>query len=178
MADAALLLDNDTQVIYASSKAAQIMSRLHIPYALGAKFFLSDPYHVERFAAFIKHKENKSLVLLLTGKQEHDELLLSCFRLPEPVTPHLHVAKYLITLRNPHYYPITQWQVFTMQFSLTIAEARLCLDLADGLSLSDYSKKWHVTIGTARSQLHNIFAKTNTKRQSDLLRLMYLFIRS
>jgi hypothetical protein len=45
------------------------------------------------------------------------------------------------------------------------------------LNLQDYCKKWHVTISTARSQLHAIFKKTFTRRQADLLRLIYLFSR-
>ena len=175
MAEATILLDKHGRLIYASSKVETVMKRLHIACTLNTAFVLPEAHHTKRLDEFIHHSEVKSLILLVGA--EHDRMLLTCFRLPDPNTPNLHLAKYLITLRSPQHYPFPNWQFFIELFSLTIAEARLCQDLAEGMSLTDYSKKWHVTIGTARSQLHNVLAKTNTKRQADLLRLMYLFMR-
>jgi hypothetical protein len=43
---------------------------------------------------------------------------------------------------------------------------------------NDYRKKWNVATSTARSQLHNVFDKTSTHRQCDLLRLIFLFTRT
>jgi DNA-binding CsgD family transcriptional regulator len=57
-------------------------------------------------------------------------------------------------------------------FGLTPAEAQLLLALSHGQSLKDYSEEAQVSQNTARTQLRSIFAKTNTSRQSDLVRLM------
>ena len=61
---------------------------------------------------------------------------------------------------------------------LTPAEARLCRALADGLSLADYCEKYRVSAHTARDALKDVFDKTSTRRQVDLLRLIFLFTRS
>jgi DNA-binding CsgD family transcriptional regulator len=81
----------------------------------------------------------------------------------------------LPTLQN---YPSGQWLLFIKQFNLTPTEERLCRAFADGLTLKDYCEKWNVATGTARTQLHILFGKTATHRQSDLLRLIFLFSRT
>jgi DNA-binding CsgD family transcriptional regulator len=100
-----------------------------------------------------------------------EPLAASLFVLPSgngPSAPRL-----LLILRDPHRCCALRWEAFRERFGLTPTELRLCLALADGLSLRDYADKYHVSPETARSQLKSIFAKTGTHRQSRLLRLIY-----
>ena len=175
MTDAVFLLDNDRRIMYATLKVTHIINRLNIPFALMQKFTLPDAHNASRFAAFVNEKntETKPLCLLLEGESNHDKLLLTCFRLAKPTIPNLQVARHRVTLRDSNDYPVHQWQFFTEQFTLTQAKSRLCHDLADGLTLNDYCHKWHITICTARSQLSSVFSKTTTRRQTELLRLIY-----
>jgi DNA-binding CsgD family transcriptional regulator len=55
-------------------------------------------------------------------------------------------------------------------FGLTAAEARLAAALATGTSLTDYAGTAQITIGTARWYLKQALAKTNSHRQSELVR--------
>lgn len=184
MAEAVLLLDDARRTMYATSQVDQLIRRLSLPLALTPKFNLPDPNTMSRLISFMSEKtpETGPLSLLLAGEQGRDMLLLTCFRLPAPSTSDLdldlHTARYLVVLRDPNHYPARQWHLFAEQFSLTQAETRICRALADGLTLGDYCAKWRVTMHTARSQLKGIFAKTSTGRQSDLLRLIYLFMRA
>jgi DNA-binding CsgD family transcriptional regulator len=57
-------------------------------------------------------------------------------------------------------------------YSLTHAEIELVELLCDGLSLEEAALHRDVTMNTARSQLKQIFAKTNTSRQGELVRLV------
>jgi len=107
-----------------------------------------------------------------------DLLLLNCFQFPKSAGGDLQAARYMITLCDPNHYPSQNWLLFIKQFNLTPAEARLCHTLADGLTVNDYCEKWKVATSTARSQLHIVFDKTSTHRQSDLLRLIFLFSRT
>jgi hypothetical protein len=175
-----LLLNNETHVIYATSQVDAILKRYDMPLALSPKFTLHQAHHASRFAAFVNEKNHqaKLLYLLLEGENEKELLLLNCFQLPKPTEPDLHVASYMITLRDPNHYPSQQWQLFNKQFNLTSTEARLCRAFADGLTLNDYREKYHVATSTARSQLHSVFCKTSTHRQCDLLRLIFLFTRT
>jgi DNA-binding CsgD family transcriptional regulator/PAS domain-containing protein len=56
-------------------------------------------------------------------------------------------------------------------FDLTPAEARLFAALAGGGTLTDTAATLGIGVGTAKTHLLRLFAKTNTSRQGDLLRL-------
>jgi len=55
-------------------------------------------------------------------------------------------------------------------FGLTLAEARLAVALCHGMSVSDYADARGISVGTARVQLKQALAKTQTHRQADLVR--------
>lgn len=57
-------------------------------------------------------------------------------------------------------------------FGLTTAETRLALLLANGDLPVDVARKLHLSRSTVRSQLSALFAKTNTKRQAELVTLL------
>ena len=180
MTDGVLLLDSETRVIFATPQVDQVLKRHDSPFALSPKFTLHHPRHAARFAAFVngKNQEAAPLSLLLEGENVGDLLLLKCIQFPKPTEPNLQAARYMVTLCDPNHCPAQQWLFFKKQFNLTPAEARLCHSFADGLTLNDYCEKWKVTVSTARSQLHSVFGKTSTHRQSDLLRLIFLYSRT
>lgn len=57
-------------------------------------------------------------------------------------------------------------------YGLSAAEQRLAAMLADGLSLDRIADACGVTLNTARDRLKNVFAKTGTRRQAELVRLV------
>ena len=62
--------------------------------------------------------------------------------------------------------------LYSQTFRLTPAEARLAVHLASGASLTETADEFGVTHNTVRAQLRAIFDKTETHRQSDLVRLL------
>lgn len=65
-----------------------------------------------------------------------------------------------------------QAALYVRAFELTPAEARLAVHLAAGASLTEAADAFGVTHNTVRAQLRAIFDKTDTHRQSDLVRLL------
>jgi len=57
-------------------------------------------------------------------------------------------------------------------FGFTAAEARLAALLADGEDLRSAAARLNITYGTARARLAEIFQKTETRRQGELIRLL------
>jgi DNA-binding CsgD family transcriptional regulator len=55
---------------------------------------------------------------------------------------------------------------------LTPAESRIAAGLAKGQSVSEYAATVGITENTARSTLKHVFAKTGTRSQADLVRLI------
>ena len=58
------------------------------------------------------------------------------------------------------------------EFGLTKAEARLALRLAGGSSLASAAHAFNVKLTTIRSQLQQVFAKTGTSRQTELVAML------
>jgi DNA-binding CsgD family transcriptional regulator len=83
----------------------------------------------------------------------------------------------MLIFHDPDMEPTPQWQIFTSHFNLSAQEARLSLALADGLSINEYSETFHVSPHTSRTHLKSIFSKTSTRRQADLVRLIFTFTR-
>jgi DNA-binding CsgD family transcriptional regulator/PAS domain-containing protein len=57
------------------------------------------------------------------------------------------------------------------RYGLTPAEMKLLRALVDGCRLSEYAGDAAITLNTAKTHLKQIFAKTGSRRQSDLIRL-------
>jgi DNA-binding CsgD family transcriptional regulator len=57
-------------------------------------------------------------------------------------------------------------------YALTPAEARLALLLTTGRSVEESAHELGIALSTARGVLKAVFAKTDTKRQSDLVRVL------
>jgi DNA-binding CsgD family transcriptional regulator/PAS domain-containing protein len=75
-------------------------------------------------------------------------------------------------INNPEWMAQIPSDVLQERYGLTSAEARLAAGLAAGSSLKEASEKFGVSTGTVRTQLKQIFTKTNTHRQIDLVRLL------
>ncbi len=57
-------------------------------------------------------------------------------------------------------------------FGLTKTEARLTHAIANGMTAAEYSEKHGISINTTYSQIKNILAKTGTRRQAELVKLV------
>jgi DNA-binding CsgD family transcriptional regulator len=73
---------------------------------------------------------------------------------------------------NPDTGPVTTTEVLEQLYSLTRAEAELVRMLSEGRSLEQVAAARGVTMNTVRSQLKQVFSKTDTKRQGELVRLV------
>ncbi|HEY8156050.1 MAG TPA: helix-turn-helix transcriptional regulator [Myxococcota bacterium] len=75
-------------------------------------------------------------------------------------------------LADPETGHISTTDVLEQLYSLTPAEAELVQLLAQGRSLEQVATARSVTMNTVRSQLKQVFTKTDTKRQGELVRLV------
>ena len=57
-------------------------------------------------------------------------------------------------------------------YGLTASEARLLGALLDGKRLEDAAAQFGVSLNTVKTHLQNVFRKTDTTRQSELLSLV------
>lgn len=84
----------------------------------------------------------------------------------------LHDAAAVLFISDLEASTLQRGEALRALYSLTHAEIELVELLCDGLSLDEAAHRREVTMNTARSQLKQIFAKTNTGRQGELVRLV------
>jgi DNA-binding CsgD family transcriptional regulator len=75
-------------------------------------------------------------------------------------------------LPRPEACPVLPCQTLRACFALSEKEAELALAIGDGRTLEEYACAKGVTLATVKTQLRSIFAKTNTKRQTQLVKLL------
>lgn len=78
----------------------------------------------------------------------------------------------LLLFYHPDSAPHVDSELLSAAFGLTPAEIRVCRLLGEGLLPKEIAIRADIQYETVRKQLQSIFRKTNTDRQSELMRLM------
>jgi DNA-binding CsgD family transcriptional regulator len=78
----------------------------------------------------------------------------------------------ILFLDDPTAQPELDLRPITRLYGLTRAETRLLQALVRGERVGTYAKAAGITLNTAKGYLKQLFSKTQTRRQSDLLRLV------
>ena len=78
----------------------------------------------------------------------------------------------LLVLDETHT-PLASPQLFRTLFGFTAAETRLALALSRGMTPVEYAADASVSIETVRTQLKQIYAKTNVDSRARLVKLIY-----
>lgn len=77
-----------------------------------------------------------------------------------------------VLANDPEHAPAIEVQMLRDWYGLTPAEARVAMLLASGLSVDEIVERLDIGANTARTHLKSIFAKTDTRRQGELIRLL------
>ncbi len=78
----------------------------------------------------------------------------------------------LISVIDPTHIPTLRIEKFTALYDLTTAEAEVCALLVQGLRQAEIAEARDTSPVTTKNQIASIFAKTGTRRQADLIRLV------
>jgi DNA-binding CsgD family transcriptional regulator len=78
----------------------------------------------------------------------------------------------IVLVTDPEHGPFPKQSLIQLTLGLSNSEARIALALINGASLVQAAQCIGVSHETARSHLKNVFAKTNTNRQSELVVLL------
>jgi DNA-binding CsgD family transcriptional regulator/PAS domain-containing protein len=78
----------------------------------------------------------------------------------------------LLFIKDPNDTPLPDVAQLKRLFGLSPAEARLCVALASGQTMQEFADAMKVSANTAKTHLRNVFSKTETARQTDLVRLL------
>lgn len=116
----------------------------------------SSPVHYETKLEVLIHNVKSSIML---QKLEH-----SAFG--------LHSAGIVMLMFEPKHNDESALNEVTRIFGLTKAEARLTLAIVNGMTANEYAEMHGISINTAYSQIKDVLAKTGTRRQVELVKLV------
>ena len=111
----------------------------------------------------------------VTGLQAGPQAcFLTVASLPEgtPLSPLLGQARVLVTARRRGQPSAVSPEQLTQVFGLTPAECGVALALLDGKTPAEYAQDKGLSMPTVRTHLRAVFAKTNTRGQSEAVRLL------
>jgi DNA-binding CsgD family transcriptional regulator len=185
-----MLLTTDSSVVLANEAAGNLLAstslvrisdgRLHLPTAYQGQFRsecerleglarngIDTPEEVSTYRSIaITSSKHKGVV---------DETLYAFFTLlvPPKVSGAFGLRPLVLLLfYHPESAPVVDSELLSAAFNLTPAEVRVCRLLGEGLSPKEIASALGIQYETVRKQLQAIYRKTNTDRQSELMRLM------
>ena len=172
-----LLLDQQGRVIFAN-RAARTLSREENGLQLGESLTATRPLQAQHLRHTIRsvldttadqHEEVACLRLSRPGERR-DLLVMACRLDTQPGDDRLPAA--VVLLSDPEQRARVPQQVVARLFGLTPSEARIALALAEGLRTEEIATQVGITTTTVAFHLRNLFQKTDTHRQAELIALI------
>jgi DNA-binding CsgD family transcriptional regulator len=117
--------------------------------------------------------ESGSTTVSIALPDENGGLLATVLRLDRGQRQNLNAGSvFAVFVQNPEVAPPIPAEAFATLFGLTPAEHRILLAMAPGLGPQDAADILGLGLSTVKTHLQNIFSKTNTNKQSDLMQLL------
>jgi len=176
-----ILLDQNSHVVMTNRSGAQILAVADGIRIDHGRPRLSDPRQDRDFQLLVDEvvhtraqrgrSYGKTMSFVRPSGRRSYAAMLGPLLAPPPGTA-LREAAAILFIADPEGSQISTTEVLEGLYDLTRAEAELLRLLAEGRSLEEVAEKRGVTMNTARSQLKQVFAKTETRRQGELVRLV------
>jgi DNA-binding CsgD family transcriptional regulator/PAS domain-containing protein len=178
-----LMLDRRAAVTFANGRAATLLDLQQGVIRSGQSIRASDPRDAAPLRTAIEQVLNKNLIGA-SGEEERATPILQLQRSPPQralIVAVMDVQQPAVDLRDPAviiYLFDPEQDVDGMLapacelYRLTGSEATLVRHLVSGLRLNEAAERMHVQVDTVRTYLKQVFAKTRTNRQVDLVRIM------
>lgn len=175
---AIILMDGHRRVVFANAHAAELHARADGVSICGNGVALARAHDHARLQALIAsafgvHAPARSMRALRSSGKRAYGVLVAPLSQCEP--EHVGIAirpLVCIVIADPEKPHTLQVARLRQSFDLTEAESRLAARLAAGEGLRSAACSLGITYGTARARLAEIFQKTDTRRQGELVNLL------
>lgn len=168
-----LVLDMDQHVRLANGPARQLLASSGVVSLSGNRLLLVDSHDAVRFqvalrAALAPPATPHRHTIAITGGKDGAPLLLSISRLPAGASE----PQACVIITRPTAAPEADVRPLAEHFHLTPVETRVVNQLVRGLSVQETARAMQLKVQTVRTYLKQIFQKTGTHRQVELMQLM------
>jgi DNA-binding CsgD family transcriptional regulator len=167
------ICDSEGRVAFANETANELLSQKR-GFMLGHELVASVPTDAHAFAKLLREAAgdgNRGLIKL-SGRNGTATLLVFVTPLPRRLEDAYGSGYVLVTMRDsgePH--PLTESMLVAL-FELSPAQASIALAIFNGKSPDEIANERGNRISTLRTHLAEIFLRTGTENQRDLVRLL------
>jgi DNA-binding CsgD family transcriptional regulator len=158
-----LVLDHEGRITFANRAAKKFLQ------GSGRRHRFERDASFDRIGAATANREDAEGCLTLSTSNRNSLIALS---LPFHTDRGTGASSSTLFVYDPTVEPELDLRPITRLYGLTRAEARLLEALVRGERVGTYAKNAGITLNTAKGYLKQLFSKTHTRRQSDLLRLV------
>jgi DNA-binding CsgD family transcriptional regulator/PAS domain-containing protein len=173
---AAILLDDDGHIVFMNTAAQNLTLDCDGMRINGDQLFPTDPASRMEFrslvlaaAAFNHEHPGGALTLARPSGKRALQVLVTPFR---PVDAFRSLARVLVLATDPEVKVNFPDAILRALYDLTPAETEIANGLLTGFSIEDLALLRKVSVATVRSQMKALLGKTDTRRQTDLVRLL------
>jgi len=176
---AVLVVARDARLLYANAAAEALLRESDALDLSGGRLGAADPAAGLSLAVLIRSASDTAAgaegsaggaIALAREDRLPLSVLVAPFR-PARDALGAPVPAAILFIRDPEQESVSQ-QLLRDLFALTPAEAAIAAALAEGKSVGDITRACRISLNTARTHLRNIFAKTGTRRQAELVALL------
>ncbi|MGA9868781.1 MAG: helix-turn-helix transcriptional regulator [Acetobacteraceae bacterium] len=170
---ATIVVDAGCRIVFANHPADRLLAKGDGLTPRQGRLTMRDPRHDAELQRAVSNACSVTgppagvLLVRRPGKRPLS-LLVSPFRASEALSE----TGAAIFVSDPEIQRPPATSVLAALYGLTPAEARLLASQLQGERIADYAERVGISINTANTQLKQIFAKTETNRQSELMRQM------
>ena len=178
-----ILLDRRGRPVLANMKAEQfIRETLHVvkgEFTLAKKEEQTTLHkQIARVLGCVHDVETPQHLPVIASREGLSPLILHVVALPRKLLGSFAPAIAMILIVDPDERCAIREDVLTAAFGLTRAEASLASCIASGASLADYARRHSLADNTVRGMMKQIFAKSDTHRQGELIALLNRLVRN
>lgn len=178
---AILVVARDRRILMVNPAADRLINAPGLHIAKSGRLYADVPAQLAALEAALKACANcrfddrLSLAVRLTGPTGSG--VVARLAPPPASTVHSGRAAAIVFLSREGRSELELKDLMVALYQLTPAEAALVKALASGLTQEAFAEEKRVKPATVKTQLLSVFAKTGTRRQSDLMRLVYSIAR-
>jgi DNA-binding CsgD family transcriptional regulator/PAS domain-containing protein len=175
LAHAVVISDGNARIVMANASAKALLDSKRGLRSVGGQLAGNIAAQSDQIVAAIRaaaNRERDSASVLLDNEHETFRVLIS------RLSPRLRLGfaeqtdLVLVTFSDPAAEFAASAELLGEMLKLTDAEARVALGLAHGKTMEAIANEFGVSLNTIRTHVAAAFAKTQTNRQSDLVRLV------
>ena len=175
------LLENDGQIVFANRMAQALLRKGDEIKAREGKLVATRQRDHALFSEFIVRAAGQATdihtVQAIRIERDAGRRPLQTWAAPLPRHPGNFLRQsspsdLMLVVIDPELSAAPPIEALRALYGLTDAEARLTCALLEGTQFEDYAERVGISMNTARTHLKSVFAKTDTDRQAELMRLL------